>query len=384
MVSTNFRKIIFSQMKIRIPVYKPYLHGNEQQYVQECIASSWISSKGDYIKRFEEDFSDYIGCRHSTGVCNGTIALHLALLALGIGPGDEVIVPTLTYISPVNAITYSGGTPVFVDSDLDTWQMDVEDVRRKITNKTKAIIAVHLYGHPCEMTKIMQLAKEHDLYVVEDAAEAVGSRYQDKMAGAIGHISIFSFYGNKTITTGEGGMVCTNDETLFDRVLHFKGQGLAKYREYWHDVVGYNYRMTNICGAIGAAQLECIEEILEKKQQIASFYKHQLPNGIRFHNQKEGVFHSYWMCTILADSREDREELRTFLAERGIETRPMFYPVHTMPMYSAKYQKLTNAEYLGWRGINLPSFPDLSQEELEEIVGTIEEWCNEKGGPYAS
>ena len=223
-----------------IPVYQPFLNGNEKKYVNECLDTSWISSKGEFVSEFESQFAKYIGSNYAVSVCNGTVAIHLALLALGIGPGDEVIVPSLTYIASVNAITYTGAVPVFVDSLQDTWQMNPEDILKKITTKTRAIMVVHLYGHPCEMDEICSIAKKYDIYIIEDCAEAIGSKYKGQMVGSFGDIAAFSFFGNKTITTGEGGMVVTNDQTLHDRASHFKGQGLAKYREYWHDVIGYN------------------------------------------------------------------------------------------------------------------------------------------------
>ena len=250
---------------MKIPVYQPELLGNEKKYVNDCLDTTWISSRGKYVPLFEDKLAEYTGARHAVSVCNGTVAIHLALLALGIGPGDEVIVPTLTYIASVNPIVIVGAKPVFVDSCRDSWQADPEDIRRKITPQTRAIIVVHLYGHPAKMDEIMRIAKEHDLFVIEDCAEAFASRYQGQHVGTFGDIGTFSFYANKTITTGEGGMVITNDGTLHDRMLRLKGQGLAKYRTYWHDIIGFNYRMTNICAAIGVAQLEQADSIVEKK-----------------------------------------------------------------------------------------------------------------------
>jgi len=206
----------------KIPIYQPSLKGNEKKYVNDCLDSTWISSKGKYIPMFEENFAKYIGSKHATAVCNGTIALHLALLTLGIGPGDEVIVPTLTYIASVNAISYTGATPVFVDSVESTWQMDPDDVQKKITPKTKAIMAVHLYGHPCDLKKLQEIAKKNRLFLVEDCAEAIGTKYNGKHVGTFGDIAAFSFFGNKTITTGEGGMVVTNDKTLYNRAVHLR------------------------------------------------------------------------------------------------------------------------------------------------------------------
>lgn len=355
-----------------IPVYQPSLNGNEKTYVMDCLDSTWISSKGKYISSFEEKFAEYIGVRHATTVSNGTVALHLALVALGLGAGDEVIVPTLTYIASVNAITYTGSTPVFVDSEESTWQISAKDVRRKITPKTRAILVVHLYGHACDMDEIMAIAREFNLFVIEDCAEALGSMYKGRHVGSFGDISTFSFYGNKTITTGEGGMVVTNDETLFDRAVHFKGQGLAKYRQYWHDVIGYNYRMTNICAAIGLAQLEQIGELLSKKRQIAAWYRERLSElPVKFHDEATNVVHSYWMCSILVDNPAFRDPMRDYLAKKCVETRPVFYPVHTMPMYSDKFQKHRVAESIGWRGINLPSWPGLTSDQVDYICKSV-------------
>lgn len=361
--------------KRELPVYRPSLSGREREYVNECLTTEWISSKGRFVPEFEDQFASRIGVGHATSVCNGTVALHLALVALGIGPGDEVIVPTLTYIASVNAITYTGAKPVFVDSLPDTWQMDPQDVKRKVTPHTKAVMAVHLYGHPCDMDALVKITKENGLFLVEDAAEAFGSKFRERYAGSFGDISCFSFYGNKTITTGEGGMVVTDDDTLYERSLHFKGQGLAKHREYWHDIIGYNYRMTNICAAIGLAQLEQADSFLKRKREIAHMYEEELtPLGLETHKESGDVTHSFWMCSVLVRSPADRTSLREFLHKAGIETRPVFYPVHTMPMYSTRYQRFKVAENIGWRGINLPSFPGLTDDDVMYICDTIRDW----------
>ena len=355
-----------------IPLYKPSLDGNEKKYVNECLDSTWISSKGEYIPRFENRFAGYVGSRYAASVCNGTVALHVALLALGIGVGDEVIVPTLTYVASVNSIAYTGAKPVFVDSLETSWQMDPEDVRRKISPKTRAIMAVHLYGFPCDMNMLSSLAAEHGLLLIEDCAEAIGSLYQGRHVGSFGNIATYSFYGNKTITTGEGGMVVTSDETLYERVVHLKGQGLAKNRHYWHDVTGYNYRMTNICAAIGFAQLERVDVFLSKKREIAAWYALELKNvPVTFHRENDGVRHSYWMCSILVDRPETRDSLRNILEENGIETRPLFFPVHTMPMYVERGEVHPVAEHLALRGINLPSWPGLQKMHIAHICGII-------------
>ena len=358
-----------------IPVYQPSLTGNEKKYVNECLDTSWISAKGKFVEQFETAFAKYVGADHAITVANGTVALHLALIALGIGRGDEVIVPTLTYVASVNAIAYTEATPVFVDSLKGNWQVDPDDIERKITEKTKAIMVVHLYGHPCDMGRIMEIAKRHDLFVVEDCAEGFGSYFAGQHVGTFGDISTFSFYGNKTITTGEGGMVVTNDETLYARATHLKDQGMAKFRQYWHDVIGYNYRMTNICAAIGLAQLEQAEKFLRQKRDIAAWYQKYLKGTpVEFHQEDANVHHSYWMCSILVPKSAERDPLRELLKERNVETRPVFYPVHTMPMYSQKYQKHKNAEDIGWRGMNLPSWQGLSEDQVRYICDVVHEF----------
>lgn len=360
---------------MKIPVYRPLLNGNEKKYVDDCLDSTWISSKGKYNDLFSEKFSEFIGVEYGTTVANGTLALHLALMALGIGEGDEVIVPSFTYVASANAVKYTGANVVFADSEEDSWQLDPEDIEHRITDRTKAIMPVHLYGHPCDMDKIMDIARKYHLFVVEDCAEAIGSEYKGKKVGSFGDIAAFSFFGNKTITCGEGGMVLTNDKTLFERALHIKGQGLAAHREYWHDIIGYNYRMTNIAAAIGLAQLEQIDTFVQRKIDIANTYKVQLDKlPCKVHAAVGDVKHTYWMVSIICDKIEDRDKLREFLKEKGIETRPTFYPIHTMPMYSEKYQKLPIAEKLGWSGINLPSFPALKDEEVMFVCDSIKEY----------
>lgn len=363
---------------IKIPLYQPSLDGNEKKYVNDCIDSNWISSKGKYIMEFEKKFSEYIGVPYAITVANGTMALHLALVAMGIGPGDEVIVPTLTFVACANAVVYTGATPVFVDSLENTWQMDPDEVRRKITIKTRAILAVHLYGHPCEIDELSAIAQENGLFLLEDCAEAIGARYRNRLVGSFGDMSVFSFYGNKTITTGEGGMIVANSETLYDRAVRFRGQGLAKKRQYWYDILGYNYRMTNVSAAIGLAQLEQIEHFICKKRQVANWYREWLKAApVQFHDEKDQVTHSYWMCSILVPEHHQRDELCDYLAAKGIETRPLFYPIHTLPYYAPKFGKYKVAENLGWRGINLPSWPGLDKNQVNFICQSIFDFYKE-------
>jgi perosamine synthetase len=366
----------------KYPVYRPALSGKEREYVLDCIDSSWISSKGKYVERFESSFADYLGATHAASVCNGTVALHLALLALGIGPGDEVIVPTLTYIASVNAITYTGAAAVFSESVRDTWQLDPADVEARITPRTRALMVVHLYGHPCDMDAFRDLADRYGLYLIEDCAEAIGSEYHGQKVGTFGDIACFSFFGNKTITTGEGGMVVTSSRKLDAKVRHLKGQGLAPGREYWHDAVGYNYRMTNICAALGCAQLERIETILQQKKRVAAAYREALEGTpAQFHKASEGVEHSYWMCSILVKRPEQRDPLRTRLASAGVETRPLFPPVHLMPIYKGCAGDFPVAEDLSSRGMNLPSYPELSGADIQFVTDNIKDGLRQDKTP---
>lgn len=356
----------------QISVYQPDLSGREREYVLQCMESTWISSKGEFIKRFEEDFARFIDAPHAASVCNGTVALHLALLVLGIGEGDEVIVPTLTYIASVNAIRYVGATPVFADSLPDTWQIDPIDVERRITPRTKAVLAVHLYGGSCDMTALSKLCNHHNLKLVEDCAEAIGTLFNGRHVGTFGDTATFSFFGNKTITTGEGGMVVCKDAALNHKIRHFRGQGLAGDREYWHDVVGYNYRMTNICAAIGTAQLERIDNILEQKRMLSHRYRRTLADTpVEFQASAPQESPSYWMVTILTPSPADRDALRNKLRSAAVETRPVFYPAHTMPMYAQGHRRFAVAENIASRGINLPSWHMLPTEDIGRIADVI-------------
>jgi perosamine synthetase len=362
-----------------IPVYQPCLTGREKEYVNQCLDSTWISSRGEFINRFEKSFADYIGAHHATSVCNGTVALHLALEALGIGPGDEVIVPTFTYIASVNTIVHAGATPVLVDSRETDWQIDPEQVRRRITPRTRAVIAVHLYGAACDMEALQKICAEHRLLLIEDCAEALGTLYKGRHVGTFGDVATFSFFGNKTITTGEGGMVIAREKSVLESAYHLKTQGVSPVREYWHDVVAYNYRMTNICAAIGLAQLEKIDAIVEKKRQIEQWYEQALSGlPLRMHAEAPGTRHSYWMCSVLLDDGTQRQALREHLKANDVETRPFFPPAHTMPHhYSADAFPI--AENLSARGISLPSYPALTEQDVAYVASRIRNFV-ESGG----
>lgn len=357
-----------------IPVYQPSLNGNEKKYVMECLDSTWISSRGEFITKFENSFANYIGSQFATTVSNGTVALHLTLEALGIGEGDEVIVPTLTYIASVNTILQTGANVVYADSLASTWNVDVDDLRKRITHKTKAIMVVHLYGLSCDMDAIVSLCQENGLLLIEDCAEAFGSWYKGKHVGTFGDAATFSFFGNKTITTGEGGMVICRDRKIHEKACHLKSQGVSKTREYWHDVLAYNYRMTNICAAIGLAQLENADSIIARKREIAQQYADELSGlPLSMQLEAEGYQHSFWMCSIMLDEAEQRQPLRDYLKKHDVETRPLFPPAHTMP-HAFKDEHFPQAESLSARGINLPSYPALTNQQISHICNIIKSY----------
>jgi len=358
------------------PVSETNLLGNELKYVTDAISSSWISSNGKYIDLFEKEFAEYLGVKHAIGVFNGTVALHLALLSLGIGKGDEVIVPNLTYIATANAVSYVGATPVFADSELDSWNIDPSSIEKLISKKTKAIIPVHLYGNPCNMDKLNEVCKKHNLYLIEDAAEAIGSEYKGKKAGSFGSISTFSFYGNKTITTGEGGMVVTNDDLIAQKIRLFKGQGMSFSKRYWFEIVGYNYRMTNIQAAIGHAQMERINELVNAKISNAKLYNKYLKGNekLMLPIEANGSKNTYWMYSILLKNhtREQRELFAKRLSESGVDSRPFFYLMTEMPPY-AKHKKdeCKTALQLAQQGLNLPSSTLLNENDVQSICECI-------------
>jgi perosamine synthetase len=354
-----------------INLYRPDLTGNERKYVLECVDSSWISSNGVFVPRFEQAFAEVVGVSHAVAVSNGTTALHLALHALGVGPGDEVIVPTFTYIASVNTIAQTGAKPVFVDSRFDDWLLDPNDVERKITARTKAVMPVHLYGETCDMTSLCDLAEQHDFHLVEDCAEALGCTYNGRHAGTFGAVGAFSFYGNKTVTTGEGGMVVTNNPQLAERMRFLKGQGQAPGRRYWHVELGFNYRMTNICAAIGLAQVERLSSILVRKRAIAELYKHFLSRApVTFKVRAPEVESGEWLVSVLVPEGMDRDVVMEIMEGDGIEARPVFYCAHEMPMY-ATGESFPVAERISRRGISLPSYPQMTDQDVQRVVEAL-------------
>lgn len=363
-------------MRRFIPVAEPALVGNEKKYVLDCLESTWISSNGKYIQQFEEAFAKFCGVKCALSCCNGTVALHLALLALGVGPGDEVIVPTLTFVATANAVSYCGATPVFVDSEIETWNMDTSLLEDLITPRTKGIVVVHIYGHPVDMDPVLAVARKHGLFVIEDAAEAHGAEYKGRKVGSIGDIATYSFYGNKIITTGEGGMVVTSNRELACRIRQLRAQGMDSHRRYWFPVIGYNYRMTNVAAAIGLAQLEKVNWHVTRRREIATQYARCLGDvpGVRFQAEKPWARNVYWMTSVVLDEQwPDRDLVMEKLADAGIETRPFFYPMHTLPIYckSARGQDYPISEKVAARGINLPSSAKLTEEDVGYICDQL-------------
>jgi len=379
LVDDKLRVIDYSTInKLRsIPIAFPSLKGNELAYVTDCINQNWVSSQGKYVKEFEALFSKYHLNFYSLAVSNGTVALHLALVALGIGDGDEVIVPNLTFAASVNAIIYTGAIPVIADIDARTWNIDVKSAAALITDKTKAIMPVHLYGCPCEMDEVVQFANANNLLIIEDCAEALGSFYKNKPVGVFGDAATFSFFGNKTITTGEGGMILFKNKAIAERAEVLRDHGMNKSKRYWHDEVGYNYRLTNIQAAIGVAQFEQINLFVNKKIQIGRRYTDCLKKYTYFQTppQNEDIINSYWLYTflILENAPFSREDFSKYLNENQIETRPTFYTIDEMPPYKTyvKNINLTNSVFVSKNGISLPSSVVLLDEEVEHICNVI-------------
>ena len=358
----------------KIPIAEPEIGKEELENITEAVKSGWISSKGKFILEFEEKFSKYSNAKFGVSTSNGTTALHLALAALNIKTGDEVIVPTLTFIACANVVKYTGAKPVFVDSHPDYWCIHPEKIEEKITDKTKAIMPVHLYGHPCDMETIKKIAKKHNLYIIEDCAEAHGAEYKGQKVGSFGTISCFSFYGNKIITTGEGGLCLTNDEALAGKMKILRDHGMSPQKRYWHDVIGFNYRMTNLQAAIGVAQLGKIDKFVDQKRKNAKIYNEFLKNvkGIVLPPEMTWAKNVYWMYSILVDDNFglSRNDLLEKLAQSGVDNRPFFYPVHSMPPYKENTH-YPIAEDLSKKGLNLPSSVKLSQNDLRKIANLI-------------
>ncbi len=364
----------------RIPLATPDLSGNEEKYVTEAIRSSWISSTGKFVDRFEREFAELCHAHAVVPIVNGTAALHLALLALDVRRGDEVLVPSLTYVATANAVRYVGAEPVFVDVDSDTWCIDPELLERNITRRTKGIIAVHLYGHPADIDAINSVATTHGLWVVEDAAEAHFARYKDRVVGSLAAMATFSFYGNKIFTSGEGGAITLDDPVLERRLRMLRGQGMDPHRRYYFPITGYNYRLTNVACAILCAQLERREEIIRRRRQIFAIYRECLSGtpGIGFQPTAPWAEPAPWLFCITVNPDElglTRDQLVHSLDAEGVETRPFFIPLHRLPPFAEQSRRrgedLPVTDRLSAIGLNLPTYTGLRDEEVERIADLI-------------
>lgn len=364
-----------------IPVCEPTLEGNEKKYVMDCMETGWISSSGKYIDLFEKTFSKFCQVKQGVACSNGTTAIHLALEAAGIGRGDEVIIPTFTMIATANAIIYSGARPVLIDAEKETWNIDVTKIKEKITSKTRAIIPVHTYGHPVDMDPVMELAKERDLIVIEDAAEAHGAEYKGRRTGSLGHIGCFSFYANKIITTGEGGMIVTNDEEIAERARLLRNHAFTEPR-FMHKELGFNYRMTNIQAAIGVAQMEYADTLVQRRIHNTQRYNSLLKEipGITLPPKKDWAKNVYWMYGVLIEKEFgiSAAQVREKLGKKEIDTRSFFLPMHRQPLYAKKDERFpdTNgvfpiAEELWKKGVYLPSSSHLAEQEIKRIAETL-------------
>jgi perosamine synthetase len=368
-----------------IPVNEPLLGDRELEYVTECIKTGWISSAGRFIEAFENGWASYCGMKYGVAMSNGTTALHAAVACLGLKPGDQVIMPTFTIISCALAVIYNGCVPVLVDCDPRTWCMDISQIESKITKRTKAIMPVHIYGHPVDMDGVIELAKKYDLAIVEDAAEAHGAQYLTqrsstdpawKRCGSLGHISAFSFYANKLITTGEGGMVLTDDPVYAEKARAFRNLCFQGKQRFYHTELGYNFRMTNLQAAIGLAQLERMDDIVSKKRRIGMAYAERITgiSGIQLPVEEPWAKQVYWMFGLVIDDDTGMDAL--MLAEKlkkmGIETRPFFLGMHEQPVFQNmglfKNEKYPVAERLARKGLYLPSGLTINEEQIEKVI----------------
>lgn len=365
-----------------IPVNTPLLDGNEKKYLNECIDTGWISSEGPFIKKFETDMANYVGRKYAIAVSNGSVALDAAVVALDIKEGDEVILPTFTIISCAAAIVRAGAIPVVVDSDPSTYNIDISKIEEKITPKTKAIMVVHIYGFPCDMDPIIALAKKYNLKIIEDAAEMHGQTYKGKRCGSFGEISTFSFYPNKHVTTGEGGMILTDDDALAERCRSLRNLCFKPEKRFVHDELGWNLRMTNLQAAIGVAQLERLDSFIEKKRWIGKKYTELLSSISDFELLAEKTSYAdniYWVFPIvLKDSYKlDAEEFCKKLGQKGIGTRPFFWNMHEQPVFKNmgmfKNDKHPVAERIARRGFYVPSGLGLSDEDIHNVCQTVRE-----------
>lgn len=371
---------IFDKKIHKIPIYKPNLEGNEKKYLLECISNNWISSGGYFVLRFEKKFSDIHSGIKSLAVSSGTTAIHLALVSLGIGKGDEVIVPNLTFAAVINAVLYTGATPVIVDVDKHKWTIDCAEIKKNISKKTKAIIPVHIFGNPCHIERINKIAKKNKIFVIEDCAEAIGSKYKKNKVGITSDCAIFSFFGNKTITTGEGGMILFKKPKIYEIAKKLRDHGMSEKEKYYHERIGYNYRMTNMQAAIGLAQLERLNVIVKKKLSIAKAYKKLLnkSENLNFQEEEKNSLNSFWAVAVQINKHEfNFKKCKEELNNKGIEIRNFFYPLNQQKIYK-KFAKKKNyvTDNFVEKGILLPTFPSLSAPNIKYIGENLKNYLN--------
>ncbi len=370
-----------------IPVNEPSLNGREKELLSKCIDTGWISSDGPFVKEFEEKFSSYIGVKSGVAVCNGTAALESALYGISIKNGDEVIMPSFTIISCAIAVIRLGAKPVLIDIEPETWTMDISLIEPRITEKTKAIMPVHIYGHPVDMDPILELANKYNLMIIEDASEVHGAEYFSKVkgnkwfkCGSMGDVASFSFYANKIITTGEGGMVMTDDRIIAERAASYRNLCFNPEKRFYHTELGYNFRMSNLQAAIGVAQIERVEEFISIKRRLGEYYKNRLSNisGVRFQQEKPYASSVYWMYSIELDESSgiNAEIMRNGLKKKGIGTRPFFTGLHTQPvlldMGLFKNEEYPKTEKASRQGLYLPSGLTLTEVQIDEVCNAID------------
>ncbi len=368
----------------KIPVNEPAISKNALKYVTDCIKTGWISSSGQYLKDFEEKFAEYLGVKHAITTTNGTTAIHLAILALGIKKGDEVILPSHTMMSSAAAIVYTGATPVLVDVERDSWNMNVSQIEKKITKRTKAIMPVHIYGHSVDMDPIIALAKKYHLYIIEDAAESTGAEYKGRLTGTIGNIGCFSFYANKIITTGEGGMIVTNNDKVAAHARLLKDMAHSPQKRFLHKEIGFNFRMTNLQAALGVAQLEEVKKYIQKKRWMAALYNKELSKikGLTLPIERSWAKSVYWMYGVLVekDFGLSRDEFMKKLSEKGVDTRTFFIPMHRQPILRKmglfKGEKYPVSDEIGRRGLYLPSGLAITKKQIEIVCRAIKDIKN--------
>ena len=367
-----------------IPVNEPLIGNREKELINECLDTGWISSEGPFVEKFENSLSKKVNRKYGIACSSGTAALDLAIASLGIGPGDEVIMPAFTIISCAAAIIKSGAKPVLIDASDSTWNMNIDHLEAAITSKTVAIMAVHIYGLPVDMDPLIEIAQKYRLYIIEDAAELIGAKYKEKPCGSFGHISTFSFYPNKQITTGEGGMIVTNDLSIKEKCKSFRNLCFQKKKRFVHDELGWNYRMTNLQAALGLAQLERLEDSIEKKKEIGDYYYHKLKDFSLIQLPLKKLDYAkniFWVFAIVLDPKlGNAKNFMKKMKLKNIGTRPFFYPIHRQPVFRKlgyfKNDIHPNSEFIYKQGLYLPSGINLKFEEIERVVNVMSELCD--------